>query len=316
MTPTPEEKIEAKVDLGNTEKEDLAENKPVKKKKRFKEGRRLKTLPPMSVFVPFIMQQRNDACNLISDTVELDAIDDYIFKKRAEGYKGFGIMHVMIAAYVHALAEKPGVNRFIRRNRVWSRNNIEIVLTIKKQMKLNAPDTIVKIFPEPTDTAEDIYKRINSIIAENKEEDTESNFDKTAKVLTSIPAFLIRGAVGILKIMEFYGIIPRFLTQLSPFHGSLCISSVASLGIPPVYHHIYNFGNVPVYLSYGTKRSECYIDNDGSVKERKMLDFKVVTDERICDGYYYAAFLRTMKSYLKNPDKLDFAPAKIIPDID
>ena len=285
------------------------------KKKRFKEGRRIKNLPPMSVFVPFIMTQKNDACNFISDSFDIEAVEDYIFKKRAEGHKGFGIMHVMIAAYVRALAEKPGVNRFVRRNRVWARNNIEIVLTIKKEMKLNAPDTIVKIFPEHTDTAVDIYERINSIVAENKQ-DTESNFDKTAKVLTAIPAFLIRFAVRVLRVMDFFGIIPRFLTKLSPFHGSLCISSVASLGIPPVYHHIYNFGNVPVFLSYGTKRSECYIASDGSVKERKMLDFKVVTDERICDGYYYASFLKTMKTYLKNPDKLDLVPANIVPDID
>ena len=91
---------------------------------------------------------------------------------------------------------------------------------------------------------------------------------------------------------------------------------MGSLGIPPIYHHIYNFGNVPVFLSFGAKQNSLYMDRDGTVKERKTIGLKIVTDERICDGYYYAAFLKSMRIYLKNPDKLDFPPEKVIPDID
>ncbi|MBR2431771.1 MAG: hypothetical protein IKB23_02540, partial [Clostridia bacterium] len=67
------------------------ETKPAKKK-RFKEGRRIKTITPMSIFMPYVMRQRCDACNFISDEIDITAIEDYVFKKRAEGYKSFGIM--------------------------------------------------------------------------------------------------------------------------------------------------------------------------------------------------------------------------------
>lgn len=303
----------------NQQKPEAAENTPEKapkeKKKRFKEGRRIKTMTPMSTFMPYVMRQRSDACNFISDEIDITAVEDYVFKKRAEGYKSFGIMHVIIASYVRTVAEKPGVNRFIRGQKIWARNNIEVMLTIKKEMKLNSPDTVIKIFPEPTDTAADIYNRINELVVENKQEG-ESDFDKTAKALTSVPGFLIKGAVGLLTLLDYFGLLPRFLTKLSPFHGSFFITSMGSLGIPPIYHHIYNFGNVPVFLSFGAKQSELYMDRDGTVKERKTVGLKIVTDERICDGYYYAAFLKSMRFYLKNPDKLDFPPEKVIPDID
>ena len=285
------------------------------KKKRFKEGRRIKTMPPMSVFMPYVMKDRNDACNFISDSVDITAIEDYVFKKRSEGFKSFGIMHVIIAAYVRALTEKPGVNRFIRGQKIWARNNIEVMLTIKKEMKLNSPDTVIKIYPEISDTAEDVYTRINELVVENKKEG-ESDFDKTAKALTSIPGFIIRFVVWLLNALDYFSLLPRFLTKVSPFHGSMFITSMGSLGIPPIYHHIYNFGNIPVFVSFGAKRTEFYVDSDGSVKERKMVDLKIVTDERICDGYYYAAFLKSMRFYLKNPEKLDSKPEKIIPDID
>ena len=314
-TPMPEQKPETSVDekaCGTTE---IPADTEKPKKKRFKEGRRVKTIPPMSVFMPYVMKDRNDACNFISDSIDITAIEDYVFKKRAEGCKNFGIMHVIIAAYVRTVAEKPGVNRFIRGQRVWSRNNIEVMLTIKKEMKLNSPDTVIKIFPEPTDTATDIYNRINELVLENKKEG-ESDFDKTAKALTSIPGLLIRAIVGILNFLDYFGLLPRFLTKVSPFHGSFFITSMGSLGIPPIYHHIYNFGNVPLFTSFGAKRTEYYIDKDGTTKERKMVDLKIVTDERICDGYYYAAFLKAMRFYLKNPDKLDNPPKEVIPDID
>ena len=189
------------------------------------------------------------------------------------------------------------------------------MLTIKKEMKLNSPDTVLKIFPEPTDTAADVYNRINELVLENKQEG-ESDFDKTAKALTSIPGIVIKGVVGILTFLDYFGLLPRFLTKLSPFHGSFFITSMGSLGIPPIYHHIYNFGNVPVFLSFGAKQSQLYMDRDGTVKERKTVALKIVTDERICDGYYYAAFLKSMRFYLKNPDKLDVPPAEVVPDID
>ena len=271
-------------------------------------------MPPMSVFMPYVMKDRNDACNLISDSFDLTAIEDYVFKKRSEGLKSFGIMHVIIAAYVRALTEKPGVNRFIRGQKVWARNNIEVMLTIKKEMKLNSPDTVIKIYPEITDTAEDIYNRINELVVENKK-DGESDFDKTAKALTSIPGFVIRFVVWLLNALDYFSLLPRFLTKVSPFHGSMFITSMGSLGIPPIYHHIYNFGNVPAFLSFGTKRKQLYTDIDGNVKVRKVIDIKVVTDERVCDGFYFASALKSMKHYIKHPEKLDIPPETITEDI-
>ena len=63
--------------------------------------------------------------------------------------------------------------------------------------------------------------------------------------------------------LEESGLLPRALTDLSPFHGSLYITSMASLGIPPIYHHLYDFGNVPVFCSFGKKRRASCADTFG-----------------------------------------------------
>ena len=110
--------------------------------------------------------------------------------------------------------------------------------------------------------------------------------------------------------------IPQKLLAVSPFHGSLYITSMGSLGIPPIFHHLYDFGNVPVFCSFGAKRKAMELQPDGSVAARKYIDYTFVTDERICDGFYYASALKLIKSYLRSPAALDSPPAQVVPDID
>ena len=43
---------------------------------------------------------------------------------------------------------------------------------------------------------------------------------------------------------------------------------------------------------------------------------KAVTDERICDGYYYASAFKLIKRYVENPEQLDVKPEQVFEDID
>ena len=66
------------------------------------------------------------------------------------GKPGIGIMHVVLAAYVQTIASYPGINRFIRGHKIYARNSVEMCLTIKKDMSLDAQETVIKI-PAETD---------------------------------------------------------------------------------------------------------------------------------------------------------------------
>ena len=96
----------------------------------------------------------------------------------------------------------------------------------------------------------------------------------------------------------------------------MIITSMGSLGIRPIYHHIYNFGNLPIFFAYGIKRTVGRIKRDGTVEQRKFIDLKVVTDERICDGFYYASAFKYIRRYVEHPDLLTVRPQEIVEDID
>ena len=143
-----------------------------------------------------------------------------------------------------------------------------------------------------------------------------TNFDDLAKAFNLIPGVLLKFVVWLLNLLDYFGCLPRALTRLSPFHGSLYITSMASLGIPPIYHHLYDFGNVPVFVSLGKKYRVSELTSDGAVVVRKYMDYTVVTDERICDGFYFASALRYLRGILQNPGCLDEPAAVVVRDVD
>ncbi len=286
-------------------------------KRRFgdrKEGRRVRTLPPMSYVVPYIMNVRSDAQNSFEDVIDITNIERYLDEKHKEGYTDMTLLHVILAAYVRVVSERPGINRFVAGQRIFARKNVECVMTIKKELSLESPDTCIKIEFDPRDNIYNVYKKFQKVAREAVENNTD--FDKTAKIINKIPGFIFRGAMAILRALDYIGLLPKSLMKVSPFHGSMIITSMGSLGIPAIYHHLYNFGTLPVFISYGSIFSADAIKRDGTRERHHFVTFKVVTDERICDGYYYASAFKKIKRYLLHPEQLDNFATSVAEDID
>ena len=279
------------------------------------DGRLIRSTPAIDRISPYIMVNRTGANNLFSESVEITEMEKYIRRKRQEGLTGFGISHVIIAAYVRTIAKYPALNRFVAGQRVYSTgDDIVLSMTVKKELALDAPDTVIKVHLNPHDTAEDVYRKFNAQAEKAKNTPLDSDTDNTAGILTMIPGIVLKFVVWLLKTLDYFGLIPSFLLEISPFHGSAYFTSMASLGIRPVYHHLYDFGTIPVFCAFGRKRRTTEIA-DGEMVHRTYVDLKFNLDERICDGYYYAALLKHFLRILKNPDVLDQPPTVVEQDI-
>ena len=280
-----------------------------------KDGRLLRSLSPFYRFIPYIMVKKNDACNQFEDTVEISEAERWFRAKRQEGWKSIGMLHLFIASYVRAVSQMPGLNRFISGQKIFARRNIQVVLTVKRAMSSDAEETTIKVVFEPTDTVFDVYRKLNEKVDEIKANDGDNNTEQVAGALMKIPGLILKFAVWILNIMEYFGIIPQALLDASPFHGSMIITDLGSIGIPPIYHHIYNFGNLPLFVAFGAKRRVTELDRVGVPVERKYIDYKVVMDERTVDGMYYALAFKYLKYFLKNPAELEKPPESVKEDV-
>lgn len=291
-----------------------------KRKRRFgdrPDGYRLRSLQPMSKVSPYIMPNRSGASVYFHESIEITEAENYIRKKRNQGLKNFGFMHLLLAAYVRVISQRPQANRFLSGQRVYSHgDDIVVNLTIKREMTLEAEETIVKMHFTPTDTADDIYYKLQKLIEENKEVNPDSNFDNTARIFNYIPGLVLKFAIWFLKLLDYFGLLPKKLIEVSPFHGSMFITSMGSLGVPPVFHHLYDFGNIPVFLSFGAKYKKTELKPDGTPVQKKYIDYNIVCDERICDGFYLASSFKLFKTYFRNPHILDEKPATVAHDVD
>ena len=281
------------------------------------DGRKLRTLDPVQVVGNYVMPTRSGASNCIHETVEISAVERYIREKRRAGMPNFGITHVFLAAYVRCVAKYPALNRFLSGQQVYSRDNdIQFCMMVKEDMTTEAPESAMKLHLRPTDTVEDIYRKFNAEVDRIKDNSSASDFDKTAKALSLIPGVFFKFVIWVLKTMDYFGLLPRFLLEVSPFHGSIFFTSMGSLGIPPIVHHLYDFGNLPIFVAFGCKYRKNEVQLDGTVVQRKYIDYTVNTDERICDGFYFATTLKHMKKLLMHPERLDEPLEEVVRDID
>ena len=281
------------------------------------DGRKIRTLDPMTRVAGYIMPTRCGASNSIHDRLEITNIERYIRAKRRQGLEGFGITELFLSAYVRCLAKYPACNRFFSGQTVYSRGeDIQFCMVIKKEMTKEAPDTVIKLHLSPRDTTKDVYEKFHAAVQEVHNTPLNSTFDNVARYFNYIPGVFLKFTVWLLKLLDYFGLLPGFLLEVSPFHGSVFFTSMASLGIPAIVHHLYEFGNLPVFCAFGAKYRAQEVTADGTVVERHYIDFTLNLDERIVDGFYYAEVLKYFRRLLRNPERLDIAPEEVLPDID
>lgn len=279
------------------------------------DGRYIRSSPAIEQITPFIMPQRVGANILFDESVEITNLDRYVRAKRREDMPNFGMTHAIVAAYVRTVAKYPALNRFVAGQRIYSRGeDIAVCMTVKKEMTKASPDTVIKVHFHPSDTARDVYEKFNAAVMGAKDEMEDSNVDDAAGILTSTPRMVLKFVVWLVKVLDYFGMAPRFLLELSPFHGSIYFTSMGSLGIKPVYHHLYDFGTVPAFCAFGRKRRAEEI-KDGEIVERKYMDLRFNLDERICDGFYYASLIKYFLRLLTHPEVLDQPPETVEQDI-
>lgn len=279
------------------------------------DGRRLRTLSPFYQITPFIMRSRVDAQDYFEDKIAIGRAESWLRDLRERGHQEIGFLHLFIAVMVRTMSQKPRLNRFVAGQRIFARSAIQITLAIKKQLHEDGLETTLKMEFQPEDTIFDVARRINQALEDNKEAESANDTDTTARLFMLLPRFLLRGAIALLRFLDYYGLLPKAIHRASPFHASAFVTDLGSLGIGPIYHHIYNFGTTSFFLAFGTKQRELFMDSEGTVRSRKCIPIKVVNDERICDGHYYAAAFKYMRNLFQHPESLETPPEEVVEDI-
>lgn len=271
------------------------------------DGRRARGLSAIEMAIPHVMRKRVDAQNYVTEYADEEIIRNFLRAVRQEKGIRMSRMAVIIAAYYAAARKHPYVNRFIMNSRVYERNHFCVSFVMLKVRADGTPDeTTVKIFLDETDDVFSINDKIHAVIEKNSVPTHNNNTDKFARMMFSLP-LLPDLVMGLARILDRCGLLPRFIIDLSPFHTSLFVTNLASINAPSIYHHVYEFGTTSVFVSVG-KNVPNYLS--GELK-KKLIPLKVVMDERICTGHDYTMFNKTFQHFMSHPELLDKTYSKI-----
>ncbi len=277
------------------------------------DGRRLRNIEPLQLITSYLMKKRYDAMNMYEDTFPCDAWDTYIKEKEAEGIK-LGYMHILIAGVVRMLALKPRLNRFVMNGKVYARPKIWVSFVVHPELHEDSEGTTIKLCFEGTENILDIAEKINiAIEKETTKREGENGTDKLARVLTAIPSPILSIVVNTLMWMDRHNILPKAIIELSPFHTSFFVTNLKSLGINFVHHHTYEFGTTGLFFAMGKEKIIPVVKKGEHVSEKHM-PFSLVSDERFCDGLYFAMSLRELRKIMRNPAVLETRLEQVVQD--
>ena len=273
------------------------------------DGKRLKNLDPIIRMTPYLMPMRCDAQVFLEHRADYEKMSRYIAQKSREGQK-ITFMQILVASYVRAVSRNPEVNRFIFNKQFFSRNNCSVSYTIlKKPQDTNSEEDTVRILFDLTDTIFDVRDRMNDAVEKSRTAETGGFVIKLAGALLAVPG-LATLIVGLVKLLDRYGIAPGALIRELPLYSGLYVTNNGSIGLHHPLHHIYNFGNVSLFFGMGSILKEAVVEN-GTTRMRRVLPVGITADERVCSGAHYAAFFFDIIHYLDHPEELEIPPQEV-----
>jgi len=260
------------------------------------DGDLVTNVPPTRRIMPFIMPTRNESLVFFDMDIDAKAIDADVARFREQGLPT-SIMHLVAVAAVRILAERPRMNRFVAGGRHWQRRGIWISFSGKKRKDDGAATVVVKRLLDPAMSDEAIIRALDNGVQEVRSE-KKNRTDKELDLFLAMPTFLLGWMVGLVRFLDRVGLLPKFYIDGDPLFASMFIANLGSVGMDAAQHHLYEYGNIPLFCVIGKKRHTFSVDDSGAVTATEVYPLRFTFDERIEDGLYCLTCLSRLKELL------------------
>ena len=274
------------------------------------DGNFVKNLPNTRRIMPFLMHGRMESTVYYEQHIEVEKAWKYVEDFSKETGLKSSILHLVIWRAAQVLKQRTNLNRFVAGRRIWQHDGIWISFSMKKEMNDDAPIVVVKKKIDPDWTFEETVRQIQGGIKEGRE-DSKSTSDKEMDLVFLMPMFMVSFFTWLLKTLDHFGLLPRFMIDGDELYGSLFVANLGSIGLQPAYHHLYEWGTIPIFMALGANEPRMTLDERGRPAVKDMMTIKYSFDERINDGFYSIKALELLKNLVENPEMvLEMEPDK------
>jgi len=260
---------------------------------------------PVRRIMPFLIPTKNGGFVLFEQQVPVAAARAFLAKVNADRppERAVTLFHLVLRAIGLALTEFPRLNRFIAGSRLYERRGIWLSFSGKQRMERDAPLYTSKLLFDPNEPLDAMVDRIGALVGEGRS-GRESATDREIKAFLRLPGPVLRAGVRIVRRLDAWGLLPGSFSKGDPLYASVFIANLGSVGLDAAYHHLYEYGTIPIFVTIGRLHRVPFVQPDGSVTSREVVALRYTYDERVEDGFYAARALERLQALLEHPDAL------------
>ncbi len=276
------------------------------------DGIRLRKLPGFRKMFPYLMPTRTEAAIYHVLRLKIGRTLAWLEQASAGREQRVTLFHIILAAGVRTLALRPEVNRFVAGRRLYQRRTIDLSFVVKRELTEEASETTVKITFDPHSTISDVVDRVTAVVRATRENRT-SRDETASEIVTKLPRSLTRLAMAGVRALDYFGLLPASFLKGDALYASAFLANLGSIGFDAVFHHLYEWGNTPIFVVVGKAKKEPGVSLDGRLEAQDVLDLKFTLDERITDGIYFVGTIDMFRDLVENPERLE-SPPENLPD--
>jgi len=273
------------------------------------DGRPAERLSPLRRMMPFLMPTRNEAFVLFEQTIPTSPLTSALAALNASrpDDRRITLFHAVLRALGIVFTEFPRLNRYVAGRRLWERDGVWLAFSAKQRLDADAPIFSAKLAFEPTETLAEMVDRLLEEIARGRRGDAPS--DREIRSLLPLPRFMLRATIWAGRRLDARGLLPRSMVTSDPLYASAFVANLGSVGLDAAYHHLFEHGTIPIFVTVGRVHRAPVVHDDGSVGSHEVVVLRYTYDERIEDGFYAARALERLAALLASPAEIIGIPA-------
>lgn len=260
---------------------------------------------PVRRIMPFIMPTKNGAFVLFEHDIPTAPLVRFLAEQnRARpADRPITMFHCVLRAIGLALAEFPRLNRYVAGSRLYARRAVWIAFSAKQRLERDAPLFTAKVEYRRDEPLGAFVDRVLAVLGAGRA-GTESHADRQIKGFLRLPVPVLRAAVRVQRALDAWNLYPARLLADDPLYASAFVANLGSVGLDAAFHHLYEYGNIPIFATMGRVQRVPVVRDDGSVASHETFRMRYTYDERVEDGFYAARALERLAAALAAPETL------------
>lgn len=266
------------------------------------DGDFVEKVPPYRRIMPFIMPTRTESAVYFEQVIDATRGLAYIAQWNARfPDKKITFLHLMMYGAIQSLHERPRLNRFTMGGYLYQRRGIWVSYSAKKAFDDESPIVVLKKRFDPGQSFAEMVDQMYGSLKEGRS-DKKSHVDKELDLFLKAPAPVLNLGVRILRWLDSWNLLPLSFIEPDPMYSSLFIANLGSVKLESAYHHLYEYGTIPLFGVLGRLHEAVVPGPDGTARVRQQISIKWSYDERVDDGLYAAKSLELVRLRLEDPE--------------